>query len=259
MVVAALKREPRTGYSSSVLAPLITVVVLFLGWQLAASGLPARVVPAPMDVLRRLISEVAEGNLLGYTWHTLWLAIAGSLVGLAVGTPLAVVISQSRWVAAALSPLIAASQAIPAVALAPVLVIWFGYGTIPIVLLCALMVFFPITINAVLGLTSVDSEIIGAAKLDGAGRLRLLRSIEFPLAIPAVLTGIRAGFVLSVTGSVVGEFVMGGQGLGLLISVYRDRSDTTGLFAVLVVLASLAIAIFLLIRSAERSIPWNQN
>ncbi|UNX56379.1 ABC transporter permease subunit [Georgenia sp. TF02-10] len=185
---------------------------------------------------------------------TLTEAALGCLAGAAVALPLAYLIFRSRWASAALEPLVAASQAIPTVALAPLLVIWLDYGLAPTVFLCALLVFFPILLSTVHGLRTLDPDVVAAARLDGAGEWDLLRAIELPLALPSVLTGLRNGFTLSVTGAVVGEFVMGGQGLGMLLATRGNSLDTTGLFAALVVLCALAMAIYGVLTAIERRV-----
>lgn len=238
------------------LAPWATAAFVLIGWQMLAHNVPDSILPGPWNVVERIAVEFQYGGLLGYTATTLGIAAMGAFLGLLVAIPIAIAMSHSRILSAALTPFVATSQAIPAVALAPILVLWVGYGSIPIALLCSLMVFFPIAMNTVLGLTTLDPDVIGAAELDGANYIRKLMFIELPLALPAILVGIRAGFVLSITGAVVGEFVMGGQGLGVLFSVYRDRMDTTGLFAIVAILCLAAISIYLIIRRTERSISW---
>lgn len=246
--------QPRT----RIAAPVITgVVALVLLEVVTRSGaVPERILPAPSAVVARIGLELTEGNLLGHAAGTLLESLTGCLIGLVVALPLGYLVSHSRLASAALSPYLVASQAIPAVAVAPLLVLWLGYGLFPIALLCALLVFFPIYMNTAYGFRALPEPIIGAARVDGASRAQLLVHIEWPLALPAILTGIRNGFVLSVTGAVVGEFVMGGEGLGVLLSVYRDRSDVVGLFAVLAALAALAVSLFLLVRSLERKVRW---
>lgn len=235
--------------------PLTLGIVMLLGWSLAAAALGPGILPAPTAVASRLLIEI-HGGLGAYAFGTFAVSAVGSILGLAVALPLGYLIAHFPVASAAISPYLAASQAVPAVALAPLLVVWFGYGTMPTALLCALMVFFPIAINTTLGFTRVDPDIIGAARVDGAGRWSLLTWIEFPLALPAILAGVRNGFVLSVTGAVVGEFVMGGSGLGLLLSVYRDRADTTGMIAVLLALVAGAVLLFGGVRIIERKLQW---
>lgn len=239
-----------------VVAPVALGVVSLLLWEAVSTRLPPRILPAPSSVLARLGVEVRDGGLLGYAGTTLLESLLGCVLGLLVALPLGYAMARSSAASAALGPYLAASQAVPAVAVAPLLVLWFGYGLLPTTLLCALLVFFPILVNTTLGLTTLDRDVLDAARVDGAGPWRLLAYIEGPLALPSVLAGIRNGFVLSVTGAVVGEFVMGGDGLGLLLSVYRDRADTTGMFTTLLVLAALAVGFFLIVRALERRVRW---
>ncbi|MEE4582445.1 ABC transporter permease [Streptomyces antimycoticus] len=182
----------------------------------------------------------------------MWEALAGSGIGIGVALPLGYLIARSELAAAALQPYVAASQAMPAVALAPLLALWIGYGLLPIAVLCALLVFFPILVNTVLGLRSLDPDVMGAARVDGVGWWGMLWYIELPLALPSVLAGVRNGLTLSITGAVVGEFVMGGDGLGQLLSVQRQEADTIGLFSTLVMLGLLAAVLYGMVRLVER-------
>ncbi|MEE6296061.1 ABC transporter permease [Georgenia wangjunii] len=234
--------------------PVVLGLVALLAWEtVSRTGLvPPFFLPAPTDVAARLWLELSEGGLVGYTLVTLVEALLGSALGAVIAFPLGYLVARNRWAAAGLQPYIAASQALPAVALAPLLVIWVGYGLFPVVLLCALLVFFPILLATILGMRTLDQELIDAARMDGASGLAMLRHIEVPLAMPSLLTGLRNGFTLSVTGAVVGEFVMGGEGLGLVLSVQSDSADTTGLFSTLVVLAVLAVGMYSLLRLVER-------
>ncbi len=236
------------------LTPVVLGAVVLLVWEaVSRAGLVSPFfLPAPTAVAARLWAGLTTGELLGYTWVTLVEALLGSALGAAVAFPLGYLIARNRWAAAGLQPYVAASQALPAVALAPLLVIWVGYGLLPIVLLCALLVFFPILLATILGLRTLDAEVVDAARLDGAHGWTMLRHIEVPMAMPSLLTGLRNGFTLSVTGAVVGEFVMGGRGLGMVLSVQANSADTTGLFATLVVLAVLAVGMYTLLRVVER-------
>lgn len=241
------KSHPRLRLSVRVLAPVILGLVVLVAWQLATtSGAVApTILPPPGEVFARFATDVGSGELLIYAGVTILEALLGCVVAAAVALPMGYAIARLRVAEAAVSPYLAASQAIPAVAIAPLLVIWVGYGLLPIMLLCALLVFFPVVLATVLGLRTIDKEILEAAQLDGAHGMSMLRYIEWPLALPAVLTGLRNGFTLSITGAVVGELVMGGHGLGMVLSVQSMSVDTTGLFATLVMLSLLAIAIYM--------------
>ncbi len=237
-------------------APVVLGIVVVVVWALLAATLGPVLVPSPADLATRLVAEVADGDLLLGAASTFGVSALGCLLGLLVALPLGYLLASSTTASAALGPYLAASQAIPAVAFAPLLALWFGYGPFPKALLCALLVFFPILLNTVLGLTTIDRDVVDAARVDGAGRWQLLVHIQSQMALPSVLTGVRNGFVLSITGAVVGEFVMGGRGLGELLTVFRDRVDTEGMVATLVVMAALAVAINLAVRGLERTVRW---
>ncbi|MFH5823280.1 ABC transporter permease [Georgenia sp. AZ-5] len=232
----------------------LTGVLGLVLWEtvVRAGAISEFFLPAPSAVATRLWEDLTTGGILAYVGPTLAEALAGCLLASVVALPLGYLVFRSRWASAALEPYIAASQAVPAVAIAPLLTIWLGYGLVPIAVLCAIVVFFPILLATVLGLRMLDRDVVDAARLDGAGSWDLLRSIQLPLALPSLLTGLRNGFTLSVTGAVVGEFVIGGEGLGMVLSTRGASSDTTGLFATLVVLCALAMGIYGLLRALER-------
>ena len=236
-----------------VLAPMILGGIILLAWHLTLKFELVRptLLPPPAKVFARLQEDLAAGILTSYAAVTLQEALLGCLVGVLVAIPLGVLMQRNRLAEAAISPYLAASQAIPAIAIAPLLVLWVGYGMRAIVVLCALLVFFPVTIATTLGLRQIESDLIEAARLDGAHGWSLLTQIEAPLARRTVLAGLRNGFTLSITGAVVGEFVMGGQGLGMLLTVQANSSDTVGLFATLIVLAALAIVVYLVMLALE--------
>ena len=135
---------------------------------------------------------------------------------------------------------------------APLLVLWIGYGTIPVAVLCSVIAFFPMVTTTVVGLRGLDMRVIETAWLDGAGTWRRLIHVEAPMAAPAVLSGVRGGVVLSMTGAIVGEFVMGGQGLGVLLTQSQQAVDTVGVFTVLVLLAIIASVLVSIMGLAER-------
>ncbi|GAB3703157.1 ABC transporter permease [Mariniluteicoccus flavus] len=233
-------------------APALFGVLLVVAWWLLSRGAPAYLLPSPAAVVARLGDLLVGGEAWPYLGATLVEALAGSAAGVAVALPLALLIHRSSLASAAVQPFLGATQAIPAIALAPLLVLWVGYGLGAIVLLCALMVFFPILISAVVGLRHVDADVVEAARLDGAGSLALLRHIEGPMALPSVLAGLRNGFTLSVTGAVVGEMVMGGAGMGTILTLQRDAVDTAGMFASILVLCVVASGVYSLIHLWER-------
>ena len=236
--------------------PVLAVVAVFVIWWLidVLGHVNPVFLPSPGVVLARLGSNIASGGFLVDAGVTLGEAALGALVGVAIALPLGYAVASWRLVGAAMTPLIAASQALPAVAIAPILALWFGFGMGAKVALCALMVLFPMLLNTVLGLRQVDRRVLEAAYLDGAHGASLLFFIQAPLARKAVLTGLRGGFTLSITGAVVGEFMIGGsRGLGRLVTVAANMNDTTGLFATVLALCVLAVAIYTLMTALEEA------
>ncbi len=235
-------------------APLIFAIFLVAGWWIttALSGVESWVLPSPSDYVSRLSFELGNEALWASLWITAEEALLGSLFGALIALPLAYFIYKSRVFSAAVEPFLGATQAIPAIALAPLLVLWIGYGTSAIAALCTLMVFFPILVSSTTGLRHLDEDVLDAARLDGASGLTLLLYMEAPLALPSILAGVRNGFTLSVTGAVVGEMVMGGTGLGTILTIQRNNVDTAGMFVTISLLCVMAMTVYTLIYSVER-------
>lgn len=236
------------------LPSLILGALLLVLWQvLTQSGaVAAYLLPEPIEVARTFVHALTDGLLWSYTRTTLVESLAGFALGSAVALPVGFGIARSRLLARALEPYLAASQALPAIALAPLLILWLGYGLTPIAMLCALMVFFPMVVNTALGIRTLPPDPLDAARVDGAGWLALLWDIELPLALPSILAGMRTSLTLSITGAVVGEFVLGDRGLGGLLTIARGNFDTPLVFATLLMLVLLAAAMYGIARLAER-------
>jgi NitT/TauT family transport system permease protein len=248
---APLSSSPRA--RRTVAAPVTLGVLLLAAWQVAATALAKpNLLPGPRAVLAALATGLVSGGAYWpYIGQTFREAALGCLIGAAVALPLAVLVVHNRWVSAAVTPFLGATQAIPAVALAPLLMLWVGYGLKAIALLCALMVFFPILVSAVVGLRHVPGQLLDAASLDGAGFGAKLWHLEFPLAAATILAGVRNGFTLSITGAFVGELFLGGRGLGQLL-MSKQGLDTPGLFANILIMATLAAIIYSLITLIEK-------
>lgn len=253
---AASPSRRRSGLArsaASALAPVALGVAALLIWQLVtqSGAVNAFLLPSPGQVAQAFISAAQSGLFLRYGSTTLAESLVGFALGAAVALPMGYAIARSRTLAAALEPYMAASQAIPAVALAPLLMLWLPGGLAPIALLCALIVFFPAAINTTLGFRRLDHEVVDAARIDGAGGWSLLRYIETPLALPTVLAGLRTSLTLSITGAVVGEFVLSDQGLGGLLTIAHGNFDAPLVFATLIALAILAMGLYGVARLLE--------
>lgn len=234
-------------------SPLIFALAVLGLWETAShTVVDPYFLPPPTAIIARAVTSLP--GIWPYVGWTLVGALLGAVLGAAIAIPLGYAVSKSATVARIIEPYTAASQAIPAVAIAPILALWLGYGHPPIVALCAVMVFFPISLTTTYGLTHIDPDVIDAARLDGAYGWSLLRTIEFPLALPAILTGLRNGITLAMTGAVVGEFVIGGRGLGVLLTAQQRANDTVGLFATVLVLALIAVALYSAVRAYEKRV-----
>ncbi|MDO4791083.1 MAG: ABC transporter permease [Buchananella hordeovulneris] len=238
------------------MAPVAVGLALLAAWTWStATGLvPPYLLPSPGKVAAHLANSFVP-SVLPAALETLRAALLGSAVAVLVAAPLAYIVWRWRAVDAALSPFLAASQAVPAIALAPLLAVWLGYGMTPIVVLCALIVFFPIFVSTLGALRGIDADLLDAARLDGTTPGQLLVHIQAPLALPGFLAGLSAGFPLSITGAVVGEFMLGGKGMGVLLTAQRQAANTAGLFATILVLAVMASLFYLALQLVERLSP----
>ncbi len=232
---------------------IVSLVLGLLAWWAAArfGGLPAFILPAPGQVWMRLLRSLADGSLEFHSAVTLAEVLAGLFAGAALATVLGYLVAKSRVLEDLLAPYLVASQAIPLVAIAPLLVIWFGPGMFSKILICALIVFFPVLINTVVGVRSVPTPLNDLMRSLRASRSQILVKLEIPAALPIFLGGLRIGATLSVIGAVVGELVGADQGLGFLINVGRGQYDTALVFVAVFALIILALALYGLVAWAE--------
>jgi NitT/TauT family transport system permease protein len=258
------KNSASSGKRSSILRLLpigAAAVVCLLTWQgiVFFSRLPAFILPGPLGVFGRLVKVIGDGSLLRQTGYTLMEVVAGMAFGVGAAAGLGYVLSKSRLVERVLAPYIVATQAIPVVAVAPLLVIWLGSGLLSKVLICALIVFFPVLINTVVGLRSVSANLRELMRSLGATRWQNFRYLELPAALPILLGGLKVGATLSVIGAVVGEFIAPDRGLGYLISVARGQYDTALVFVGVFTLVLMALSLYGLVAWAEsRFLSWRE-
>ncbi len=246
--LAALSRRTQRAQSVShhllvIVPPLLLGVVILVIWFAGTSlgHVQSLILPAPGDVFASLGAGLSSGLFFSNALVTIEESLVGFLLAVAIGLPLGYCIAKWRLFAATVQPYLAAGQAIPAIVIAPVLYLLLGYGIVPIIILCALIVLFPMVITTALGFQTIDPALVDAARVEGASGWPMLAKIEFPLALPAILAAVRTGLTLSITGALVGEFVVqGASGLGALVLVSTDQFNTPQLFATLLVLAFLA-------------------
>lgn len=228
----------------TILPPCVFGLILLLSWYTGTTygHISSLILPAPSDVYASLVDGIQSGVLLTNAVVTIQESVLGFLLATVIALPLGYGVVKSRLLANTLQPYLAAGQAIPAIVLAPFLYLWLGPGLASVIVICMLVVIFPIVINTILGLQTIDRACVDAARVEGASGWSLLFHIEFPLALPAILAAIRAGFTLSITGALVGEFVCSpDRGLGGVVEVALGQYNMSFLFATVVVLAVLAV------------------
>jgi NitT/TauT family transport system permease protein len=233
----------------------VPLALLLFGaaWQLIIwlGDYPAFILPSPGRVYAKATTALREGLLI---WHAS-VTLTEILGGLAVGLPAAVVLgyamAKSRSLERLLAPYVVASQSVPIVALAPLLVIWFGTGRLSKILVCALTIFFPMLVNTVVGVRAVDSELRDLMRSLRATPWQTFTKLEVPSALPVLLGGLKVSVTLSVIGAVVGEFVAADRGLGFLINVARGNFDTPLMFVALATLVVIALVLYLVVVLTE--------
>ena len=233
--------------------PLSLLVGVGLWGLVSASGLlPSFILPGPGSVAARLAQALLDGTLPRHAAATLLEVLLGLMAGSLTAMLCGYAIARSHALERILSPYLVASQAVPVVAIAPLLVIWFGPGLFSKVLICALIVFFPVLVNTAMGLRSVPSQLRDLMHSLRATRWQTLRHLDIPAALPVFLGGLRIGATLSVIGAVVGEFIGADRGLGFLINVARGQFDTALVFAAVLTLIGMALGLYGLVLLAER-------
>lgn len=240
------------------------IISILIGWGIWVGllkwlHLPPFILPAPGMVIQRLNEAMRNGSLLRHVSITLTEVVAGLLAGGLSAVVLGYFLSRSRALERILSPYLVASQAVPVVAIAPLLIIWFGSGMGAKILICALIVFFPVLVNTVVGLRQVPDTLRDLMHTLKATRWQIARYLELPAALPVLLGGLRIGATLSVIGAMVGEFISSDSGLGFLINVGRGQYDTAMVFAAIFILISLALCLYgLVVLLEKRLLRWKQ-
>jgi NitT/TauT family transport system permease protein len=229
-------------------------LLLFLGlWNLIVrlGDYPPFILPSPLQVYGKFLTVVSDGTLWRHIRITLVEIFWGLALGLSLAISLGYLLAKSKLLERILSPYIVAFQAIPIIALAPLLAIWFGYGSLSKILTCALVVFFPILINTIVGIRAVEQDLIDLMRSLEASRWQTFAMLEVPASLPVLFGGLRIGVTLSVIGAVVGEFVGADRGLGFLVNLSGGLFDTPLTFVALFVLGGIAIGLYLAVAALE--------
>jgi ABC-type nitrate/sulfonate/bicarbonate transport system permease component len=239
------------------LPPLLLLAAAVVLWQVVTDveHVPDYLLPGPLSIWRAGMDE--RDLLLTNAVPTLETAVFGFLLALALGLALAVGIHLSGLLRAAVLPIVITSQTVPVVALAPALVVLFGFTILPKLIIVALVCFFPITVNAVDGFGSVDPNLIKLMRSLRADRWRTFRTVEWPSALPYIFSGAKVAVTFSVIGALFGEWAGSSEGLGYLMTQKESQFDTGALFAAIALLSAIGIGLFGLVSLAERVlVPW---
>lgn len=251
---ALLSARPRLGQH---LSPLILVLAILGVWEWACWNwqIPPWLLPAPSQIVRA--AGEARTILLPHVRQTLLETWLGLLLALIAGLALAVTIDVSPLLKRAIYPLLVVSQTVPIIAVAPLLVIWLGYGILPKVLVVSLVCFFPIVVSTADGLHAADPELIALVRTMGASRYQIFRKIRVPGALPGFFSGMKIAITYSVIGAIIGEWVGASQGLGVFMLRASNSFRTDWVFAAIAIVSLLSIVLFLVVTVLERlALPW---
>jgi NitT/TauT family transport system permease protein len=243
---------------SSWARPVILIALLIVLWQLAivVFRIPPYLIPAPLAVVKQLVKQWPE--LIQQASFTTYATLGGFALSIAFGIPMALLIAYSRTVESFVYPLLVFSQSVPKVAIAPLFVVWFGFGIIPKVIAAFMLGFFPIVVSTVVGFKSVDRDMIDLARSMKASKLQIFRRISLPQALPSVFAGLKVSVTLAVVGAVVGEFVGSNSGIGYVLQIANGNFDLPLMFAALTILSLIGVLLFAAVDLVERfMIPWH--
>jgi NitT/TauT family transport system permease protein len=236
--------------------PVLAGAAIFLAaWKLIVllGNFQTFVLPAPEVVATRLLRAWTDGTIEPHVATTLVEIALGFVVGAGLALPVGYLLARSRLAERVISPYLVAAQATPILALAPLIALWFGTGLASKVIICALIVFFPVAVATMVGIRSVDGELLEMGRAFRASRAQVVTLLEVPGALPSIFGGIRVGATLAVIGAIIGEWAGGETGLGVLINLARGSLfDTPLLFATLVTIAAVGVTFYLVIVLAER-------
>ena len=237
---------------------ILVFAALFLAWEFAVRlfGIKEYLLPPPSKVWTEFVKRFDP--VMASTWVTTHEIVAGYLLAVVVSVPLALWIASSRFMEEAVYPVIVFLQIVPKIAVAPLFIIWFGFGFTPKLLVVFLLSFFPIVVSSIAGFKAVDPDIMDFARTTGAGEWKMFFKIRLPQALPDIFTGLKVGAALSATAAVVAEFVASDRGLGYLLLQYNGNLETPMVFAIVVLLSLIGLAIYYIVEIIERiTIPWH--
>lgn len=242
------------------IAPIILSIILLSLWEVIVSfgKIEKYILPAPSDVIKVLVSDFKV--MLPHIGATLYEGFVGFLIAIGLSIILAIIMDISSMIKKSLYPLLVVSQTIPTIALAPLFIIWFGFGALPKIIVVVIVCFFPIVISIVDGLEGVDRDLINHFKLMGASKLNIFMHLKLPYGMINFFSGMRIAATYSIMGAVIGEWLGGDKGLGVYMTRARSAYALDKMFASIVVIVIISMLVVFIVTKIEKfCTPWNNN
>lgn len=241
----------------------VLVVVLFFGgwtWYVRAYNVSRFILPEPMAIFTAFVKLLQEPDIWGHVWITVFETVTGFAIAIFVGVFLGVTMGKIRWLEIALKPFVIATQVVPKIALVPLFILWFGFGPQSKVVIAAVLSFFPIFSNTMLGIKSVDLGYREVMTTFRASAWQRFRFLELPSALPYILTGMEVGIVLAIIGAIVGEFIGANRGLGYMAVATLQELQVDTLFGVILLLALIGLSMYFTVVMLRRLlVPWHES
>ena len=233
--------------------PPLTAVILFLAvWQIAVPlfHIEKWILPSPADITKEALAQAA--SLTEHTWATVQLTLLGFFIGTVVGLLTAMLLHLVPFLKSALYPLLILSQNIPTIALAPLLMIWFGFGLLPKIIVITLVCFFPVAVSTMDGLTQTDRGMMNYMRMAEASKAQIFRKLEVPHALPSVFSGVKIAATYSVMGAVIAEWIGTDRGIGYYMMLQKSAYRTDRVFVAMAIIVLLSLLLFALIALLEK-------
>ncbi len=240
----------------ALLVAFVAVWHFYVQW----SGVSKFIIPPPIAVWESFLDLISSPSTLRHTWITLYETLAGFVIACIVGVGLGTVLGKTPWLERAVNPFIVATQVVPKVALVPLFILWFGFGPESKIIIAAVLAFFPILTNTMLGVKSIDLGHKDVMTVLNASRWQAFITLELPSSLPAIVTGMEVGIVLAIIGAVVGEYLGGSTGLGHLAVASLNDFKVGMMFAVIILLTLIGFVLYMLIGLLRRVLtPWHES
>ena len=240
---------------------ILLFIIVTTGWEIAIHWMdvPIYIFPAPSNIFYALVERLGNGLYIEHAWYTLSEALLGFLLAMVGGIVIGSFIAQFRIVEKTLYPYLIAIQTTPKVAIAPLFILWFGFGITSKIIIAAMIAFFPILVNVIAGLRSTDPQQIDLMRSLQATRWQIFVTVRLPSALPMIFAGLQIAIIFSILGAIVGEFVGSNKGLGNLILQMNFNLDTAGVFGALVCLSTIGICLHLIMKFIQKKLLFWSN